>query len=98
MSINKLICFTRSFDWLTGIVKQDYNKQKVHSENYHDKTKQTSATDQLESGIRKLFLQQMQPVEIFMTIWDIIRDNAAVNPRGRAGLRGYVHWFGEINW
>jgi hypothetical protein len=49
-----LISYYASLDNLidsTSIAKQDYNKQKVQSENYHDKTKQARATVQLESGI-----------------------------------------------
>jgi len=42
--------------------------KKVQSENYQDKTKQTSATFQLESGICEFFLQQTHPVPTFMII------------------------------
>ena len=70
------------------------------NENYQDKTKQTSASLQLESGIRGLLLQQMHPVETFMMIWEIIRHRDAVKPRGRAGLWGYTHWSGgsDVTW
>lgn len=43
-------------------------KQKVRGENYQDRTKQISATLQLESGICAFFLQQIHPVATFMII------------------------------
>ena len=80
-------------------MKQEWKfYQQVVNETYQETTKQISATVQLEFEGWGFLLQQIHPVETFIIIWAIIRDNAEVKPRAIAGLWGYTHSEIAVTW
>lgn len=57
---------------------------------YQDKVEQTAAAVCLRSNGKDCLLQQRQPVATLVIVWAVIRATAAVNPRAKAGLLGYI--------